>query len=92
MVARFGPLKIPKCLENGMFWDQKWVKIGSKMCFSKNDPRAFGVHEQVNCAHFEPIVSHFPPPFYVTKCLENGLFWDQKWVKMGVKCVYPKKS
>ena len=26
MVARFGPWKIPKCLENGPFWDQKWVK------------------------------------------------------------------
>ena len=29
-VARFGPPKIPKCLENGLFWDkkmgQKWVK------------------------------------------------------------------
>ena len=35
VVARFGPPKIPKCLENGLFWDQKWVKNGSKMCFSK---------------------------------------------------------
>ena len=30
VVARFGPWKIPKCLENGPFWDekmgQKWVK------------------------------------------------------------------
>ena len=30
VVARFGPPKIPKCLENGLFWDkkmgQKWVK------------------------------------------------------------------
>ena len=43
VVARFGPPKIPKCLENGLFWDQKWVKNGSKVCFSKNDPRPFGV-------------------------------------------------
>ena len=26
VVAGFGPPKIPKCLENGLFWDQKWVK------------------------------------------------------------------
>ena len=37
MVARFGPQKVPKCLENGLFWYKKWVKNGSKMCFSKND-------------------------------------------------------
>ena len=34
VAARFGPPKIPKC-------------HGSKMCFSKNDPRPFGVHKQV---------------------------------------------
>ena len=47
MVARFGPPKIPKCLENGLFWDKKSVKNGSKMCFSQNDPRPFGVPKQV---------------------------------------------
>ena len=47
VVAHFGPPKIPKCLENGLFWDKKWVKNGSKMRFSKNDPRPFGVHKQV---------------------------------------------
>ena len=26
VVAHFGPAKIPKCLENGLLWDQKWVK------------------------------------------------------------------
>ena len=31
VVARYGPWKIPKCLENGPFQDQKWVKNGSKM-------------------------------------------------------------
>ena len=28
----FGSWKIPKCLENGPFWDQKWVKMGQKRC------------------------------------------------------------
>ena len=30
MVTRFGPWKIPKRLENGPFWEQKWVKNGYK--------------------------------------------------------------
>ena len=47
VVARFVLPKIPKCLENGQLWDQKWVKNGAKMCFSKNDPRPLGVHKQV---------------------------------------------
>ena len=47
VAARFGPPKIPKCLENGLFCDQKWVKNGSKKRFSKNDPRPFAVLKQV---------------------------------------------
>ena len=47
VVAHFGPPKMPKCLENGLFWDQKWVKNGSKMHFSKPHPRPFGVHKRV---------------------------------------------
>ena len=47
VVAHFGPPKIPKCLENGLFWDQKWVKKGSKTHFSKPHPRPFGVHKRV---------------------------------------------
>ena len=47
VVARFGRPKIPKWLENGLFWDKIWVKNGSKMCFSKNDPIPFGVHKQM---------------------------------------------
>ena len=49
VVAHFGPPKIRKCLENGLFWDQKWVKNGSKMHSSKNHPRPrpFGVHQRV---------------------------------------------
>ena len=33
VVARFRPPTIPKCLENGLFWDKKRVKNGSKMGF-----------------------------------------------------------
>ena len=47
VVAHFGPPKIPKCLEIGVFWDQKWVENGSKTHFSKTAPRPFGVHQRV---------------------------------------------
>ena len=43
VVARFGPWNIPKCLENGSFWDQKWVKNGSKTRFCKIDRGPFRV-------------------------------------------------
>ena len=59
VVAHFGPPKTPKCLENGLFWDRKWVKNGSKTHFSKNYPRPFGVHKRVKWAHFEPILGGF---------------------------------
>ena len=44
---RFGPWKVPKCLENGPFQDQKWVKNGSKMYFSKSDRGPFAILKQV---------------------------------------------
>ena len=61
VVARFGSWKIPKCLENGPFWDQKWVKNGSKTRFSKSDPVPFGVLKQVFLARFEPVLTEFSP-------------------------------
>ena len=54
VVMRFDPWKIPKCLANGLVWDQKWVKNRSKTRFSKSDPGQFGMLKQVFLAHFEP--------------------------------------
>ena len=90
VVARFGPWKIPKCHENGPFQDQKWVKNGSKMHFSKNDPGPFGVLKQVFLARFEPKITRFGP-WKMPKCLEIGPLWDQKWVKNGSKRGFPKE-
>ena len=89
VVARFGPWKIPKCLEDGPFWDQRWVKNGWKTRFSKNDPGPFMMLKQVVLAHFEPVATGFGS-WKIRKCLENGLFWDQKWSKMGQKRIFPK--
>ena len=87
----FGPWKNPKCLENGPFWDHKWVKIGSKTCFPSSDRRPFGVPKQVFLADFEPVVTGFGP-WKIPKCLENGSFWDQKWVKNGSKTHFSKSD
>ena len=47
VVAHFVPPKIPKCLEDALFWDQFGTKNGSKMHFSKPHPIPFGVHKRV---------------------------------------------
>ena len=91
VVTRFGPWKIPKCLEKGSFWDQKWVKNGSTTCFSKSDPGPFGMLKQVSLAHFEPIGTGFGP-WKIPKCLEKGPFWEQKWVKNGSKPCFSKSD
>ena len=61
VVTRFGPWKIPKCLEKGPFWGQERVKNGSKMCLSKSDRGLFGMLKQVFLARFEPVVTLFWP-------------------------------
>ena len=91
VVTLFGPWKIPKYLENGPFWNQKWVKNGSKTRFSKIYPRPFGMLKQVFLPHFEPVVMCFGP-LKIPKCLENRPFWDQKWVKNGSKPHFSKSD
>ena len=84
VVARFGPWKIPKCLGNGPFWDQQYVKNGSKMRFFKNDPGPFMMLKQVVLAHFEPVATGFGS-WKIPKCLKKwailGPKMGQKWVK-----------
>ena len=77
VVARFGPWEIPKCLEKGPFWDQQWVKNGSKTCFSKNDPGPFMMLKQVVLAHFEPVATGFGL-WKIPKC-------PRKWAILGPK-------
>ena len=91
VVTRYGPWKIPKCLENGPFWDQKWVKNGSKTFFSKSDPGPYGMLKQVFLAHFEPKITRFGP-WKIPKCLENGSIWDQKSVKNGSKTCFSNRD
>ena len=55
VVTRFGRWKIPKCLENGLFWDKTGSKMAQKHIFSKSDPGRIGMLKQVISANFEPV-------------------------------------
>ena len=79
MVTRFGPWKTPNCLENGSFWDQKRVKNGSKILFSKSHPEPSGMPKELFLALFEAIRVGFGPR-KIPKCLGKGPFWEQKWI------------
>ena len=61
------------------------------MTFLKNDPRPCPTLKQVFLDRFELVVAHFGPP-KIPKCPENGLFWDQKWVKKWVKTAFFQTS
>ena len=85
-----GSWKIPKCLENGPFWDQKWVKNESKTRFSKSDPRPFGMLKQVFLARFEPVLTEFSPfhhmyaPLCALRPYLRAVWWSH--LELGEGC------
>ena len=89
-VMRFGPWKIPKCLENGPLWDQKCVKNASKMRFSKTDPGPFGMLKQMFLAHFEPNLTQFSPfrhmyaPSCTLRAYLRAVWWSHLELGRGV--------
>ena len=76
VLPRFGPRKIPKCLEKGLVQHQKWLKTGWKTQFSESDHGPFGRLGKVFLARFEPKIGRFGP-WRIPKCLENGPLWDK---------------
>ena len=84
VVTHFRPWQIPKCIENGLFWDQKWVTHGSKTYLRNCDWGPFGMLKLVNRASFEPVLKRFSP-WKIPKCLYNAPNLDpqmgQEWVK-----------
>ena len=90
VVTHFGPWKIPKCLENGLFWDQKRVKNGSKTRFSKSDPGPFGMLKQMFLAHFEPNLAQFSPfghmyaPSCTLRMYLRAVWWSHLELGRGV--------
>ena len=61
------------------------------MTFRKNDPKPCATLKQVFLDCFELVVAHLGPP-KIPKCLEDALFWDQKWVKNGSKTAFFQNS
>ena len=88
----FGSWKIPKCFDNGPFWDHKWVKNGSKTRNSKSDPGPFGMLKQVFLAFFEPILTGFSPfdHMYARPCALptylSAMWWSP--LELGKGCIY----
>ena len=66
------------------------VPRAKKMIFSKVVPRPLGMLKQVFLGRLEPVVARFGP-WKILKCLENGPFWDQQWVKKWVKNAFFQK-
>ena len=60
------------------------------MIFSQVVPRPLGMFREVFLGRFEPVVVRYGPR-KIPKCLENGPFWDQKWVKKWVKNAFFQK-
>ena len=89
VVTRFGPWKIPKCLENGPFWDQKWVINGSKTRFPKVIMDHLGCSNRCFLAHFEPVET-FSAHGKSQNALKMGGVGTKKGSKMGQKRVFPK--
>ena len=77
MVTRLGQQKIPKCLQKWAVLapkkGQKWVKKP----FLQTHLGPFGMRKELFLDYCEPVVKH-SEPWTAPKCLENGLFWDQK--------------
>ena len=90
MATGLGSGKIPKCLENGPFWNQKWVKNGSKTRFSKSDPGPFGMLKEVFLARFEPVVTEFSPfhhmyaPLCALRPYLRAVWWSH--LELGEGC------
>ena len=86
----FGSWKIAKCLENGPFWDQKWVKNGSKTRFFKSDALPLGMLKQVFLARFELVWTDFSPfdymyaPLCVLRTYLRAVWWSH--LELGEGC------
>ena len=61
------------------------------MTLLKNDPTPCPTLKQLFLGRFELVVAHFGPP-KIPRCLENGLFWEQKWVKKWAKNTFFQTS
>ena len=95
--SHFGPSKVTKCSENGLFWNQKmgqkWVKNGSKMgqncVFPKMILDHLGCLNKSNEPIFSPLQAILATP-KSQNALKMGCFVTKNQSKMDQKCVFPK--
>ena len=82
----FGPWKIPKCLEKGPFWEQKWVKNGSKRVFPKVILNRWGCTKKC----FEPVLidisqfCHMYAPSCTLRTHLRAVWWSHLELRRGV--------
>ena len=71
--------KSQNALKMGCFGTKNGSKMDPKCVFSQMILTIWGAQT----SEMSPFRAHCKPfgPSKVTRCLENGLFWDQKWVK-----------
>ena len=86
VVARFGPPKIPKCLENGLVRDKKWVK---NAFFPKIILDHLGCMNKCNEPILRPLQAILATP-KSQNALNMGWFGTKSQSKMGQKNVFPK--
>ena len=74
MASHFGPSKVTKCLENGLFRDGKWVTNGLKRCFC-----TYIFLDYLGCINKrkEPMLSNFGTS-QGRKGPDMGPIWDHK--------------
>ena len=89
MVAHFGPPKIPKCLESGLFWTKKGSKRGQKCVFAKMIIDHLGCLNKSNEPILSPLQAILAPP-KSQNALKMGCFATKNASKMGQKGVFPK--
>ena len=61
VVARFGPPRIPKCLEVGLFWDKNGSKKGQKCVFQKMILDHLGCLNKQNKPNLRPLQAILAP-------------------------------
>ena len=78
VVTRFGPWKIPKCLEMRLLWEQQWEKNGSNTRLVKSDLEAMGVHKHISPFH------HIYAPSCTLRTYLRAVWWSHVGLALGV--------
>ena len=84
VVARFGPPKIPKRFDRGLFWDKNGSKVGQQCVFRKMILYHFGCLTKWNAPLLSPLQPILAPP-KSQNTLKMGCFGTKNQSKMDEK-------